>query len=696
MRLVAVYFHEKILEHVFGKDHSGQSINLGGKFIYSFTKKSKGLELNLKEKNPDFIPEFWGESLSLISAIVGANGVGKTSILRAINHKADRRYKPIIQIYESDETEDKRKVLYVENNSGIKLDFDNGKKFLLKEIDPKENLVQKLYYSPVIDFDLIDTKSPIALVNKFDHTLNDYFLETVSRNVRFLKDPVILTLQDVYEDFPSYDLLWITPKAHRKDDFTNIYAQANFATPHKGEVLKHEINRDLGKINDNSKFDYSNSQLRKLLEHYKNLLVSESFIDQFYKLWETEIYKANNDQNLIHNNDDFLKNTEISLLSYLLLGAVFPQTGLGTSFDFKKILKADHFEDKLNLFLEFYLINRIEVLYDKIKNDLNGIKIEDAEKIIQIIKNDKFTKLSGVDIIAIKKRMIRDVEGFFDIWNFHKWLSNYIGSGILKIEDNNILFDFESLDEKLFDEFLAHYNRLLQYFSSWPIEFSLFEIRPNKKLSSGEKALLSFYSSLYDYIKRTANRKDFQFENYLLLLDEPELGYHPLWKKKFVQAIVKTLPVLFRYLTHKNKSPKLQVVFSTHDPLTLSDLPNENIIYLNNPDGEKTIIEDKMSKKSFGANVADLLADSFFIKNGLMGDFSKEKIDTTISWLQSKENDNPKYHSGVINLIDEPLIKKKLLEMYDRKMETDYHRKFRQNELKSLIKRYRDEFGTEL
>ncbi len=698
MRLVAVYFQEKMLDHIFGIEHSGQLINLGGKNIYELNKKNGNLELNIKEKNSDFIPGFWGHGISLVSAIVGANGVGKTSILRAINHKADFRYKPSIQIFETDSYEKSKEVLIVENSTGLKIISKRNSGLILKNLQPQENKMAKLYFSPVIDYDLTDTRSPIALVNKFDHTLNEYFLETVSRNVFFLKDPIVDTLKKVYEDFPSYDLIWIAPKAHRKDDLTTVYAQANFATPHRGEVLKHEIERDLRTLQNDAEKTYPFHKLQKTFEGYINLLKSESFIEQFNKLWNLKEYKTSNDEDLIHDNNNFLKNTEISLLSYLLLGAVFPQTGLGASFDFNKILREEDFEEKLNRFLEFYLINRHQVLYEKIKADLNKVRVQDWEKIKSIINNDKFSKESGIDTIDIKKMMFRDVEGFYNILILYNFLQNTLSN---KIDDNNrVALLIDSIDENVFDEFIVKYNTVLEYFSTLPIQVKIFEITPNKKLSSGEKALLSFYSSLHDYIKKVRNNKNAHYENYLLLLDEPELGYHPLWKKKFVQAIVKTLPVLFSQLPLKDnldKSPNVQVLFSTHDPLTLSDLPNQNIIYLYNAGGMSTAIESNENKKSFGANVSDLLADSFFIKNGLMGDFSKEKIDKTISWLKSEIKIDKEYHFGIISLIDEPLIKKKLLEMYDRKMETDYHRKFRQNELKSLIKRYQDEFGnTEL
>ncbi|WP_037318627.1 AAA family ATPase [Salegentibacter sp. Hel_I_6] len=694
MRLVAVYFQEKMLDHIFGIEHTGQVINLGGKNIYSFTKINQGLELNIKEENTDFIPGFWGDGISLISTIVGANGVGKTSILRAINHQADIRYKPSIQIYETDLFEDSKEIIYIENTTGVKLISGSKAKFTLKDLVPQENMVAKLYYSPVIDYDLTDTRSPIALVNKFDHTLNDYFLETVSRNVFFLKDPIVSTLKEVYEDFPSYDLIWISPKANRKDDFTTIYATANFATPHRGEVLKHEIERDLRGIRDETKKSFSSRELSKTFERYIHLLKSESFIEQFNKLWNLDEYRTTNDQDYIHDSKDFLKDTEITLLSYLLLGAVFPQTGLGAGFELKKILEEEGFAAKLNRFLEFYFINRHQVLYEKIKNDLKGIRIQDYEKIKSIIENDRFSSEAGVNTKDIKRMMIRDLNGFYDILMLFQYLQENLRDRI--DSKNRVALIIDSLDEKVFDEFIKKYNKVLEYFSTLPVQVKIFEIIPNKKLSSGEKALLAFYSSLHDYIVRVRKNKNDQYANYLLLLDEPELGYHPLWKKKFVQAIVATLPVLFSQIPvkgNKKRSPNVQVLFSTHDPLTLSDLPNKNIIYLNNPDGKATIVEENNNKKSFGANVSDLLADSFFIKNGLMGDFSKAKIDKTISWLQSESKENGDFHYRLINLIDEPLIKKKLLEMYDRKMETDYHKKFRKKELETLMKRYKDEFG---
>jgi hypothetical protein len=144
----------------------------------------------------------------------------------------------------------------------------------------------------------------------------------------------------------------------------------------------------------------------------------------------------------------------------------------------------------------------------------------------------------------------------------------------------------------------------------------------------------------------------------------------------------------------------INIILVTHSPFILSDIPKNNILYIDVDDdtGFSTRL-DPLKMKSFGANISDLLADSFFIKDGLVGDFAKEKINLVLSWLQEEarktvkteflfketELEHPKfdsrikeqeYYTQIIELIDEPLVKQKLKSMYlefvqdDRKANT--------------------------
>lgn len=119
-------------------------------------------------------------------------------------------------------------------------------------------------------------------------------------------------------------------------------------------------------------------------------------------------------------------------------------------------------------------------------------------------------------------------------------------------------------------------------------------------------------------------------------------------------------------------------MFTTHDPLTLSDIPNSNTVYIKreNYSNYSEVLEFNSSErpsKTFGANVTDLLSDSFFIEKSLIGDFAFDKIKECIEWLNNKDVvENKEYYKKIIYLIDEPIIQRKLAEMYDNKMEEHF------------------------
>ena len=92
-------------------------------------------------------------------------------------------------------------------------------------------------------------------------------------------------------------------------------------------------------------------------------------------------------------------------------------------------------------------------------------------------------------------------------------------------------------------------------------------------------------------------------------------------------------------------------------------------------DGKKVQISNPQpieDKKSFGANITDLLADSFFIEDGLIGDFAKGKIEEVLNDLIKKrpcKKEKRFEYKKIINLIDEPIIRMKLEDMYKSKYE---------------------------
>jgi hypothetical protein len=200
-----------------------------------------------------------------------------------------------------------------------------------------------------------------------------------------------------------------------------------------------------------------------------------------------------------------------------------------------------------------------------------------------------------------------------------------------------------------------------------------------ENLSSGEKQkIYSLNSIIYhlrniDSVHNIKNTSYITYTNANLILDEIELYYHPKIQKSTINDFIDLIKnVNFQYLKNLN------IIFLTHSPLILSDIINNNVLYLN-----KAGKGD--NKLSFAANIVNLYADSFFIGDYLIGDYARNKIDETINWLnellEQKKNKNylkPNYsllekkkHRQLIEIIDEPIIKSKLLEMYSEIFSTD-------------------------
>jgi len=108
------------------------------------------------------------------------------------------------------------------------------------------------------------------------------------------------------------------------------------------------------------------------------------------------------------------------------------------------------------------------------------------------------------------------------------------------------------------------------------------------------------------------------------------------------------------------------LIFITHSPFILSDIPKENVIFL---EKGKQVYPFEDNQQTFGANIHTLLSHGFFMKDGLMGEFAKDKIDTVIKYLnQTKLSDDEIiYCENIISIIGEPIIKRQLQKMLDSK-----------------------------
>ncbi len=671
MRLAAIYIKDHFL---FEKD---ETINLGGKFYYTINTGNNSLRVN-RDFNNLYIDDFFSETnaksnLSLISAIVGQNGSGKSSLLdcirsgfieyrQAFPHSlvaliGENDNEPYPFIMFSNFTEN-RYILSAEEIL-IKMNDSNGKIFtddFVHEMEEKNNITS-IFYSPHFDyvynpnfddidrndisFDAILEKDLEDLENKDSISQSQKF--SASRELRFknslrqlqFQTSELVQQKKIFADlfhFPQHGSPKLVFRGHDVSEFKNLeFHDTPMEFRELFKILKQK--RANERLNNRKKVNDSSEKERK---YYQSLVDRADFknevIDNLLSIVVRQMEKQNT----------FLSEGEIDN-------------------DFRERTKSLSFIETFKLFVKEH-----KIVYNgserKPLPEQITLELIDAifEQIDTLSDNDEYVMgFADNKIDYYQKTIFPEVEVAIKILRLQRdfiiALERYYFFGVRKDKSN--YYD----DRSKIDGF---------------INYEPFE----KKLSSGENSLLNFFSRLYTHLKEDFIDNPFSpktEEHFILLLDEADLSFHPTWKKLYVKSLVKAIPFFFEMV---EGSPSVQIVFTTHDPLALSDIPNHNIVFLKKDDDQYVEIldyKDINRPKSFGANVNDLLSNSFFVQNGLVGDFAKNKITRTINWLNKKlgneydkeiifteqENDEA-YHKKLIEIIDEPIVKDKLRRMY--------------------------------
>jgi predicted ATP-binding protein involved in virulence len=108
-----------------------------------------------------------------------------------------------------------------------------------------------------------------------------------------------------------------------------------------------------------------------------------------------------------------------------------------------------------------------------------------------------------------------------------------------------------------------------------------------------------------------------------VILDEIELYFHPDYQRQFISFLIDSIKEL--KIGGRKGVNSINILLATHSPFILSDIPSQNVLRLK--DGKPY---EEPQKGTFGANVHDLLHDSFFMEDGFMGKFAEEKINEVI------------------------------------------------------------------
>lgn len=174
--------------------------------------------------------------------------------------------------------------------------------------------------------------------------------------------------------------------------------------------------------------------------------------------------------------------------------------------------------------------------------------------------------------------------------------------------------------------------------------------------SSGEKQMLYSLSSIIYHLQNLDRTN--KYPNVNLVLEEIELYYHPECQRIIVKRMLDLL-----HRVHFDYIKNINIVFVTHSPFVLSDVPRCNVIFLQ--DG---MAKDIMQENTFGANIHSLLKNGFFLPNLPMGEFAYQKINSLFAELNSgnfdPETDLDSIYQRIL-LVGEPFLKNQLLNMYN-------------------------------
>lgn len=616
MRLAAIF----IENHDY--DFGGQTINFGGHFYYE-VRYGDGKTRIRRTKNENFIDDFIDNTgaVTNVSAIVGNNGSGKTTLINNLIKVLNENYRPGLAFWEDGQ----QCYLNHFNLSLPKIILEGDWESSIKQTKKQ---VGTIYYSPFLDHKLgmdgIDISADrylredlVNLDSTFDANSKVIISDRLKRAdykryISFQKSIFSEKISDKYGLFKD-DMYKVVFTRHKID--TDTIKGLKFEnTPQEFQSFLNDLFLQIREEYDSFDRHVASDEERYELNknQFKNILLMDIFC-LLIKLMERE-------------------NT------FLLEGH------FNNKIEMKKVLKNN--PDSITK-LKYWLSN-----YHYSKGDKHPLPAKEIITMLDFLYNylDSlvFSK-NGNYLNWSSKSLFFDEDKLDDLLNINENLLVALNKYYLQKESDD-RFELDSISD-------------LQHFVS--IEFA------DRRLSSGETALLNLYSRIYDYFSRhiinypVLKKEDY----YILFLDEADLGYHPSWKRSFVNSLIEFSSYFFSKL-----GSKVQIVFTTHDPLTLSDIQDCSVVYLKH-EGEysRILSTNDMIKpqKTFGANIHELLAESFFIGDGLIGEFAKEKIQDVIEYINDKKTRNekvwiksPEVVRKIINQIGEPYLSDKLSDMF--------------------------------
>ncbi len=568
-------------------------------------KLKDNCKLIIKPKE-NYVEDFFSKNIN-ITAIIGENGTGKSSVLEIIKYGSSLNY------------DFKTKIETIYPQCFYVLYDKNDGSYIFKGAEKKQDK------------------------NIFYVTYSDKRIDEIFQNIYY-------SSSDTFYSYPELSTSYQI--SEHITNVTNAYMCEKLA-----ETIQNNLNHKL-------------TSYKQLIDYLENIHI-ENGINAFYK-----------DNIKLPNH--FNKPTSLIVyINYKYIYTAFKGVKLDENLHNKLQGLMSKFEqnDRNNIeyMIKHFGILSILIQYGRgLKNTLN-FEIEDIFNDIDFTSSN----FEIIDNIIIKLNKRYDIDGvennilkeyFTSIFKIIKLLKDF--DKYYKNEMFIIPIELEA--DKILELINLHKNITATTFS-----FFTYSFKP--LMSSGHKTFFNFFGKLFYALNYQYNLLPKKNKKILLLLDEPDVFLHPDWQQKYIN-------ILINFLNINYSQYKFHIIITSHSPFILSDLPKENVIFLDKFDDETIKKYPKLNIKdlergncinlssemedfnTFGANIHTLLSRGFFMKDGLMGEFAKEKINQVYNFIADNDTSFIKTKQeaqNIINLIGEPMLKKELQFLYDEKFEID-------------------------
>lgn len=169
--------------------------------------------------------------------------------------------------------------------------------------------------------------------------------------------------------------------------------------------------------------------------------------------------------------------------------------------------------------------------------------------------------------------------------------------------------------------------------------------------SAGELALVNIFAYINDALTKKNNN------NVILVIDEIDAMLHPIWQQMILKNLVE-------YIEKRYYEKQFQIVFTTHSPIILSDMTSDRVVKLKKEGGIVNV--NTCINPILGANIEKLFYDDFFMDKGSIGELAKSHILEVLNYNNGEMNISYERAEYILSNIGEPFVKNKLKRDFDR------------------------------